>query len=98
MNPEQVKSLIQLWRASLLSVSESMPPSPRQIADPHRNSLRKLAGESIAPEKLAEILDLHPRVMQKIEAGDSNPKSTTLIRIQAALGCSWESRAPKLSR
>lgn len=42
-------------------------------------------------EKLAELVDLHPRIVQKIEAGELNPKTTTTIRIQAALGCSWES-------
>ncbi|HEY4256694.1 MAG TPA: helix-turn-helix transcriptional regulator [Candidatus Udaeobacter sp.] len=57
---------------------------------------RKRAG--ITQEKLAEIIDLHPRIVQKIEAGEVNPKSTTLIRIQAALGCSWESLVPKIGR
>jgi transcriptional regulator with XRE-family HTH domain len=57
---------------------------------------RKRAG--ITQEKLAEIVDLHPRIVQKIEAGDVNPKSTTLIRIQVAIGCSWESLVPKLGR
>lgn len=57
---------------------------------------RKRAG--ITQEKLAEIIDLHPRIVQKIEAGEVNPKSTTLIRIQAALACSWESLIPKVGR
>ena len=50
----------------------------------------------ITQERLAEIVDLHPRIVQKIEAGDINPKSTTLIRIQAAIGCAWESLIPKI--
>lgn len=54
---------------------------------------RKRAG--ITQEKLAEIVDLHTRIVQKIEAGDVNPKSTTLIRIQAALGCTWEALIPR---
>lgn len=41
-------------------------------------------------ERLAELIDLHPRAVQKIEAGELNPKSTTLIRIQAAMRCSWD--------
>ena len=40
-------------------------------------------------ERLAELIDLHPRAVQKIEAGELNPKSTTLLRIQAAIRCSW---------
>jgi len=48
--------------------------------------------------KLAEAIDVHPRIVQKIEAGDVNPKSTTLLRIQAALGCSWKSLVAGLWR
>ena len=56
-------------------------------------------GENIQParkahgfsqERLAELIDLHPRAVQKIEAGELNPKSTTLFRIQAAIRCSWD--------
>ena len=47
---------------------------------------RRAAG--VTQEKLAELVDLHPRIVQKIEAGELNPKSTTLIRIQRALRCS----------
>ena len=54
---------------------------------------RKVCG--FTQEKLAEIVDLHPRVLQKIEAGETNLKATTLFRIQSALGCSWERLAPK---
>lgn len=42
-------------------------------------------------ERLAELIDLHPRVVQKIEAGEINPQWTTLIRIQAAMRCTWDS-------
>ena len=49
---------------------------------------RRAAG--VTQEKLAELVDLHPRIVQKIEAGELNPKSTTLIRIQRALRCSWD--------
>lgn len=44
----------------------------------------------LTQEKLAEAVDLHPRIVQKIEAGDVNPKATTLIRIQAVMGCPWD--------
>lgn len=55
---------------------------------------RKKAGYT--QEKLAEMVDLHPRIVQKIEAGDLNPKATTLIRIRAVIGCPWDSIVPKL--
>jgi transcriptional regulator with XRE-family HTH domain len=41
-------------------------------------------------ERLAELIDLHPRAVQKIEAGELNPKSTTLIRIQDTIRCTWD--------
>jgi hypothetical protein len=53
---EQIQSLewlaasrdaaIQLWRASMLSLAEALPPTPRQIADPHRKGLRQVTEES----------------------------------------------------
>lgn len=55
---------------------------------------RKVRG--LTQEKLAEAVDLHPRVVQKIEAGETNIKATTLIRIQTALGCSWEQLIPRV--
>ena len=57
---------------------------------------RKVRG--LTQEKLAEAVDLHPRVVQKIEAGETNIKATTLIRLQAALGAPWESLVPKVGR
>jgi len=41
-------------------------------------------------------VDLHPRVIQKIEAGETNLKATTLFRIQAAVGGPWERLAPEV--
>lgn len=40
--------------------------------------------------KLAERVDVELRTVQKFEAGEINPPLTTLLRLQAALGCSWE--------
>ena len=62
------------------------------------NIERARKARELTQEKLAEAVDLHPRVVQKIEAGETNIKATTLIRIQAALGCSWESIIPKVGR
>lgn len=41
-------------------------------------------------ERLAELADLNPRTVQKIEAGEIAILVTTLIRLHAALGCSWK--------
>ena len=40
-------------------------------------------------ERLAELVDLNIRTLQKIEAGKINILLTTLLRIQRALNCSW---------
>jgi DNA-binding XRE family transcriptional regulator len=40
-------------------------------------------------ERLAELVDLNIRTIQKIEAGDVNILLTTVLRIQKALGCEW---------
>lgn len=53
------------------------------------NIERERKARGLTQEKLAEAVDLHPRVVQKIEAGETNLKATTLFRIQAALGCPW---------
>lgn len=44
-------SALQLWRTSVMSMSESMPAAPKQICDPHRRSLKQLVDEM--PTKLA---------------------------------------------
>lgn len=77
-------------------------PPPRREADAkllttlgsNIRAARRSCG--VTQERLAELVDLHPRIVQKIEAGENNPKTTTLIRIQAALGCSWEILLPKV--
>jgi transcriptional regulator with XRE-family HTH domain len=40
--------------------------------------------------KLAELVDLELRTVQKFEAGQINVPMTTLYRIRRALACSWE--------
>ena len=40
--------------------------------------------------KLAEVVDLNIRTVQKIEAGHINMLVTTAMRIQKALNCPWE--------
>ncbi len=36
---------LQLWRTSVLSMSESIPAAPKQICEPHRRGLRQLVDE-----------------------------------------------------
>jgi len=60
------------------------------------NIERERKARGLTQEKLAEMVDLHPRVVQKIEAGETNLKSTTLFRIQAALECPWDRLVPRV--
>ncbi|MBA4150643.1 MAG: helix-turn-helix transcriptional regulator [Verrucomicrobia bacterium] len=46
--------------------------------------------QNLTQERLAERVQLNPRTVQKIEAGDVNILLTTVFRIQKALGCRWE--------
>ncbi len=58
------------------------------------NVRRERTAKGITQEKLAELVDLNIRTIQKIEAGDINVLVTTIIRIQKALGCSWSKLLP----
>jgi len=40
-------------------------------------------------ERLAELVELNIRTVQKIEAGQTNILVTTLIRFKQALKCDW---------
>ena len=54
-----------------------------------RNVRRIRMAREITQEKLAELVDLNIRTIQKIEAGDVNILLTTVLRLQKALGCPW---------
>ena len=54
---------------------------------------RKAKG--LTQEKLAELIDVHPRMIQKIEAGETNIVFTTAMRLVRALGCKWEEIVPE---
>ena len=54
------------------------------------NVRRERDRQKLTQERLAEMVNLHPRTVQKIEAGRVNILITTLIRIRRALRCSWE--------
>ena len=50
---------------------------------------RERISRGITQEKLAELVDLNIRSVQKIEAGRINVLVTTAMRIQKALDCAW---------
>ncbi|HEV2693872.1 MAG TPA: helix-turn-helix transcriptional regulator [Verrucomicrobiae bacterium] len=55
------------------------------------NIRRERMSKKITQEKLAELVDLNIRTIQKIEAGHVNILLTTALRLRDALGCSWGS-------
>lgn len=44
----------------------------------------------LTQERLAELCDLSPRTIQKIEAGKLNILITTIRRMRAAIGCRYD--------
>ncbi|MGP8198226.1 MAG: helix-turn-helix domain-containing protein [Limisphaerales bacterium] len=54
------------------------------------NIRRERVSQGISQERLGEMASLHPRTIQKIEAGRVDILYTTFIRIQRALRSSWE--------
>jgi transcriptional regulator with XRE-family HTH domain len=43
----------------------------------------------LTQERLTERVDVAPRYIQAIEAGDHFPSLPTLVRLRAALKCEW---------
>ena len=66
-----------------------------QIAAFGANLRRVRMSKKITQEKLAELVDLNIRTIQKIEAGHVNILLTTVLRLRKALGCPWESLMEK---
>ena len=73
----------------------SQPAVAVQLAAFGANLRRERVACGITQEKLAEIVDLNIRTVQKIEAGETNILLTTAIRLQQALRCPWESLVPR---
>ena len=59
------------------------------------NLRRERMQRKITQEKLAELVDLNIRTVQKIEAGNVNILLTTVLRLRKALSCSWEALMEK---
>lgn len=55
------------------------------------NVRRERVASGLTQERLAEMADLNIRTLQSIEAGEMNLLVTTVMRLQKAMGCSWES-------
>jgi transcriptional regulator with XRE-family HTH domain len=62
----------------------------QQLKSFGQNLRRERVRQGLTQERLSEMVGLHPRTIQKIEAGSVNILLTTIIRFQRALRCSWE--------
>lgn len=54
------------------------------------NVRRLRVGRKLTQERLAELVGVNPRTIQKIEAGKLNILATTLGRLKEALRCDWD--------
>jgi len=78
---------------SILAPQWGVPLDSKQAAQLKAcdaNLRRERVRQSMTQERLAEIVALHPRTVQKIERGRTNILITTAIRLQRALPCRWE--------
>jgi transcriptional regulator with XRE-family HTH domain len=66
----------------------------RQLKSLGANIRRERVALGLTQEKLAELVDLNIRTVQKIEAGDINVLVTTAIRLKQALGVAWTKLLP----
>lgn len=69
-------------------------PSRELEPCPHRQRLgenvaRLRTRRKLTQEVLAEKIDVSPRYIQSVEAGDYFPSLPTLVRLRAALRCDW---------
>jgi len=66
----------------------------KQLATLGANIRRERMRREMTQERLAELVELNIRTIQKIEAGETNILVTTLLRFQQALKCGWNRLLP----
>jgi transcriptional regulator with XRE-family HTH domain len=69
-------------------------PSRKTAFCPHRKRLGEnvaalRARRKLTQEGLAERVDVSPRYVQSVEAGEYFPSLATLVRLRAVLRCEW---------
>lgn len=71
------------------------PKQTKQLRNFGANLRRERMAQKITQQKLAELVDLNIRTIQKIEAGHVNILLTTVLRLHDVLDCSWGSLMEK---
>jgi transcriptional regulator with XRE-family HTH domain len=59
-----------------------------------RNIRRQRLAAGLTQERLAELANLAPRTVQKIEAGQLNLLATTIVRLRLAVRCRYDDLLP----
>ena len=73
---------------------DSQMPSRKAESCPHRKWLGQnvaalRARRDLTQEELAEKVDVSPRYIQSVEAGEYFPSLPVLVRLRAVLKCNW---------
>ncbi len=61
-----------------------------------KNLSRLRSERSLTQEELADKVELHPRYLQKLEAGVGHPSLIVLSRLKQALECRWDELLDKV--
>lgn len=69
----------------------AVPPirTPKSLSTFGKNLVRLRSEKEMTQERLAELADIHPRYVQKLESGKAHPSLIVLGRVRAALDCEW---------
>jgi len=80
----------------MLSSNPNVTDASKRLASFGRNLSRLRSQACLSQEKLAERADVHPRYIQKLEAGTAHPSLMVLCRLRISLGCEWNQLLEKL--
>jgi transcriptional regulator with XRE-family HTH domain len=67
-----------------------MPKAEKPRSKLGKNVCRLRTGSGLTQERLAEMVEIDRRYVQRIEAGTANPGVDVLARLSKALRCSWD--------
>ncbi len=83
-----------LWawsiKATLGMLMASSMASPQKPFPSLGRNIERLRSElGLTQERLAEMVDVHPRYLQKLEAGEGYPSLVVLSHLRTSLNCDW---------
>lgn len=78
----------------MASTGTNAPEKRRWLKALGQNVRRQRLSVGVTQERLAELAELAPRTIQKIEAGQLDLLATTIGRMRAALHCRYDDLLP----